>query len=195
MVALRRVLDQLENLGPVNDRAGRRRDGLADLERRAVDHRRHAVVVEHVAGHVGQPAADTDTAGVEHALERGGIGDEGVGRRHGLPDQDPREARPLAVQAREAEIVDEAVDPGAAVEIALHRRLEQGVLLPRRIGKSLIALLRRDLRPADADPDQLLAEAGRVPHQRARVPHRQLTEEPQGADALAEAEDSERGWS
>ena len=39
-----------------------------------VDHRRHAVVVQHVAGPVGDPLADAAAAGVEEALQCRGIG-------------------------------------------------------------------------------------------------------------------------
>ena len=190
--ALRRVLDQLENLGPVNDRAGCRRDVFPEPERPAVDHRRHAPVVAHVTGPVGYPAADAAAAGVLDALEGRGIAQEKVGGRQRFPDQGQREARPLGVHALDAEIVDDAIDPRPEVEIRLHDRPVNRVLSPRWVGKALVPLVRRDLRLAEHDPQQLTAGAGRAAQQRLRLAHRLPAGVPQDPGRLAEAEAGER---
>ena len=179
------VLDQLEDLIPEDDRAGGGRHVLANGERSAVDHRRQAVVVHHVTGPVGQPAADAAATGVVAALDRRGIGSEEVGRRHGLPEQDHPEARPLDGHALQVEVVEIALHPGSPGEVALPSRPEQRVLLPGRVGEALVTLLRRDLRPAQADLDQLLAEIGHRPQDR-------LAQEAQGSARLAQANDIER---
>ena len=188
-LGLRRVLDQLEHLVAVDDRAGGGRQVLADGERLAVDHRRHPVVVPQVADPVGQPAADAAAAGVVQALDGRGVSGEEVGRRQGLPEQDRPEAQPLDALAGQAQVVEIALHRGAPGEVALHGRPEQGVLLPGRVGEALVALLRRDLRPAETDLDHFLAEVGHGPRNRLRVARGRPGQETQAAGRLAEAED------
>jgi hypothetical protein len=70
----RLVLDQLQHIVAKHHRAFGGAQVLADLERTHVDLARHAAVVHHVLGQVGQAIEQALAAGFEEAFDRRRVG-------------------------------------------------------------------------------------------------------------------------
>ena len=161
------------------------REVLADLERVALDLRRHAAVVAQVADEVADAAHQAHAAGLERALERGRVGGEVVGGRQRAVEDRGGEAGPLGaagVLCALAQFVDEVAHGLRGGQIAALDPREDRVARPGRVGEAPVALGWADLRTAEGDAHELAAELGRLPGDRAAVPECGG----QAADRLAE---------
>ena len=153
LLGRRLVLQELEPLGAQHDGPRRRREVLAHLEVRALDLRRHALVVADVVDQVLHPAHEALAARLVRLLQRGGIADQGIGRRDCARQDAAQEARTLAL-APVGIAVDDTVDRVAEGEVALRSALVDRMLAPGRVGEPPILrghlarrLSRHDLEP------------------------------------------------
>ena len=107
----RRVLDDLDDVVAVDDRARADPEVLADGEGAAVDLGGHPAVVPDVVEHVAEASDDAAPAGVEGALQRRGVAEQRVGGRQRADVRVEDEARLLhlaPVRAAALVVVDEA---------------------------------------------------------------------------------------
>ena len=93
----RGVLQDLDDLVAVHDRAGCDTEVLPDGEGAAVGLRGHAAVVPDIGEELAQPPEEAGSPAVEGPLECGRIAGQRVGRRQGAGQHAQREARPLDV--------------------------------------------------------------------------------------------------
>ena len=135
-VGRRRVLDQLEDLGPVHHRPWRHRDIHTHRELRGVDAGRDAGRRRHVPQQVPRSGKQVGAAVVDRHLERGRVRPREVRRRQRIGDVLDREPQLLLGGPVELGVADQIVSRGASGEVGLHDAPEQPAVLPGRIGEA-----------------------------------------------------------
>jgi hypothetical protein len=155
------VLDELDDVVAVDDRALGDAEVAADLVGGAVGLRRHAAVVQQVAGHLAGAAQQAEAAGVERLLHRGGVPEQRVGRGHAADQRVEREAGPLdvpPVRTLGLVPVDHAAQRGAPRRVRLADPAVGRVHAPGRVGEPLVLLGRGVVVRALGDRDEVLTQ-------------------------------------
>ena len=166
-VGRRRVLQQLAHLVAEDDGAGGDRQVAADPEGRRVDVAGEAVIRHDVAPHVAEPRDHALAAGLEGALDDGGIEEREVGRRQGRGDDGGRQLGPLVGAPVEVGVVDQLQGRAGAGQIALAQAVEGRVLLPGPVLEAPVPRFGGDRRAADGHLGHLDAEADHPAGERA----------------------------
>ena len=160
----RLVLDQLEQLGPHHDGAGRQREVLADREGRVVDHRRDVRRAREVVDEVRGALHEVAAAGVERRLQRLRVERRKVRRRQRIEHVLGREAHAALGALVEAGVADQLVDGPARRDVDLREAAEGRVAAPGLVPEAAVLLRRGDV----GLPDDDLRELAGVAHAPAR---------------------------
>ena len=137
----RRVLDQLDQIVLVDDLARRRRDVLADLERRHVGHAdmQPALAALEIVEQVLQPVQQVLAAAFDRRAQHLGIGHHEIRRRQRVDELARIEidlARGALVEP--FDLLDRALHPARGQQIALLDEVEQRVVAPRLVAKAAV---------------------------------------------------------
>src|SRR4029077_7599778 len=124
------VLNDLQQLIAVDDRAWRRCDVDAKLEARLVDLRRQAAILGEIAKVVLKSAPQTFSPGVEELPYRGRIAQGHVSGRSGVDEDIRNQASARLVDFAEACFIDEAVQRVAPREIELKQLAMKPAIFP-----------------------------------------------------------------
>src|SRR4029077_21063946 len=149
------VLNDLQQLIAVDDRAWRRCDVDAKLEARLVDLRRQPAILGEIAQIVLKSAPQTFSAGIEELPHRGRIAHGHVCGRSGVDEDIRNQASARLVDFAETRFIDEAVQGVAPGEIGLKQSAMKPAIFPCWVGKALVASLLNAIGLARADPPDL----------------------------------------
>ena len=164
----RLVLDDLGVHVSINHRARSDRQIPADLVRRAVDRRRHAAVVHHIAEPVLRPANQAHATRLERALDGGGVAEQVVGWRSGALQHAEDETGGRRLTTVAAQIVEHLVGEFAAGQIALTKPTVDRVFGPGWVLEPPVLGIWRDVRRSDQNAGKL---AGQLAALAAHGPH------------------------
>ena len=182
----RRVLDQLEDLGSVHDRPGRRRQVLAEDEARGIHAGRQPRRARQVPQQVPRSLDQVGATVVDRRLQRGRVRPQEVRWRQRVGDVlDHEQQLPLGGPV-ELGIVDQIVSRGASREVGLRDAPEQPAVLPGRIGEAPVLRTRRSRRRARDRRRELYGKASQPARHPARPP-RQAEGSPGGGARGKEA--------
>ncbi len=162
-------MDQLHHLGPQDDLPLRRGDILAQLERCLVDLADHALVMGDVVIGVFQPLHQAQAPAVDHAFLCGGIAQQRVGRRKAVDDDVGDEIGAVALQLVQLQIVQPAAHAFLHGQVILRTRLEERVVLPRRVHEPLVLGIGREVGFAGHDFKHVGTHRLRMAHGAGRI--------------------------
>ena len=160
---LRRVPDELEDLGPQDDGARCGRDVPAELEGGAVDHLGDPRRRGHVGDEVLGPTDEIQPAAVDHRLGRGGVEERDVARGERLHEVLDEEACAFVVPPVEIGVGDQAIGSPTGREVGLDDPAQHGIRRPCLVGEAPVTPGRRDRRPAQRDLRELGGERADPP--------------------------------
>jgi len=157
----RLVLDQLQYVIAKHYRAFGGAQALADFKGAHVDLARHAAVMHHVLGQVGQAIEQALAAGFEEALDCRRVG-RAVGGGHGFGHQVDHEVAATDVLFRQVAVADPVVQFLAPRQVGLQVAFVQRVLAPGRVVKATVIVFGLQLRFAEHHVLQFNAKMGDV---------------------------------
>ncbi|MCY1345865.1 hypothetical protein D9M69_319340 [compost metagenome] len=180
----RLVLDQFQRLVAEHHGALGGGQVAADLEGALVHLAGHAAIADQIPGQVAEAVEQALAAGIQQALERGGVG-QGVGRRQGVGEQADDELAAAEFLFGQTRAVEPLVHLAAPGQVDLHVAAEQRALRPGRIAEAAVAGFRLQLRTAQQDVLQLAAQGNRVAGAGERAGDRMAQQLLRGAEDVA----------
>ena len=158
LVGRRRVLDQLEHLGPQHHGAGGGGDVPSHLESGGVHHRRDMRCARHVSQQVSAAPQQAQAGGVDRGLRRRRVQQRHIAGSHCLAQVLDHEPHPLGVAPIEVGVGDQVVGGPAGRQVGLQDPVQHGIVGPGRVGETPIPLCGRDRRGPGGDPGDLAAQ-------------------------------------
>ncbi len=163
------VLDQLHHRRAQDDRTGRRRDLLAELELARFGADRQAGRAADVVGEPLRAGHEAAAAAVDHGLPRRGVRPRPVGGRERLDQVDRDQPQPVVVGGVELGGVEQLVDRERQRGVTLRDALEDRVVLPGPVGVPAVASRGLDRRAAGRDLRGVARELSDRPHGTVRT--------------------------
>ncbi len=134
----------------------------ADLERRLVDLRRHAAVVQQVVDEVPQAVDEAAATGLPRAFQRRRVAEQKVRRRESVGQQAEQEVRAFAIDRVETDRVDPLMQTAFERDPVLRDAFEDRLFGKRRIAETRVLRIGCRVGSAEHDAHGFLPQTRRV---------------------------------
>jgi hypothetical protein len=174
------------NAGAQYHRSRRNGQVHPDLERVRLDHLRHPGRHRHVADEVPEPGEEAAATGVDRRLQRRGVEQRVIARRHRVDQIFHQEIDPLPVGPVQVRVRGHRVGRLRGGQVGLHDAAQQWITRPAGIGEPAVPSGRLHLRGARRDPCHLTQQLPPPPGHQTR-PGGQCRRQPQPGPARVES--------